>query len=141
MMRVYFDSSALVPLLVREASSTHCAHLWSTADARVSSCLAQVEVAAALAQAQRMRRITAEQHRLALEHLRVLLDRLDLVQTDAALLDRAANLASEQGLRGYDAVHCASAEAVASDDLVAASGDHTLNEAWHRLGIATYPTA
>ncbi|ORW78676.1 twitching motility protein PilT [Mycobacterium riyadhense] len=41
-------------------------------------------------------------------------------------------------MRGYDAVHCASAEQLDDDDVVAASGDQRLLTAWLELGIATY---
>jgi hypothetical protein len=47
-------------------------------------------------------------------------------------------LSARFGLRGYDAVHCASAEQLAGPDLVAAAGDGQLLEAWHGLGIATF---
>jgi uncharacterized protein len=53
---------------------------------------------------------------------------------------RAADLAHHLSLRGYDAVHCASAEQLDDDDLVAASGDQRLLTAWLELGMATYDT-
>ncbi len=44
------------------------------------------------------------------------------------------------GLRGYDPVHCASAEQAADDDLVAATGDRALLAAWSKLGVSTFDT-
>lgn len=41
-------------------------------------------------------------------------------------------------LRGVDAMHCASAEQVAEEDLVAATGDRKLVAAWSTLGISTF---
>jgi len=46
-------------------------------------------------------------------------------------------LGAGHALRGYDAVHCATALAVASEDFVAIAGDHDLLRAWSELGIAT----
>ncbi|HEY5854858.1 MAG TPA: type II toxin-antitoxin system VapC family toxin [Aldersonia sp.] len=58
----YLDTSALVPLLVAEPISPACRRLWDDADAVVSCRLMYVEVAAALAQAQRMDRLSARAH-------------------------------------------------------------------------------
>lgn len=133
----YFDTSAFVPILVREPSSDHCRELWNDADAVVSSRLLYVEAAAALAQAHRMRRISTRVHRASLGTLDRLWSEFDIVEIDDELTQRAAALADRFGLRGYDAVHCASAEQIEDGDLVAASGDQQLLEAWRKLGIAT----
>ncbi|MCY4493642.1 MAG: type II toxin-antitoxin system VapC family toxin [Acidimicrobiaceae bacterium] len=50
---VYFDSSALVKLLVEESGSDVAAALWDGCDAAVSSRLSYLEVCAALAAAGR----------------------------------------------------------------------------------------
>ncbi|MGH3939622.1 MAG: hypothetical protein ACRDTG_13525 [Pseudonocardiaceae bacterium] len=52
-------------------------------------------------------------------------------------LRRAAHLAHHCALRGYDAVHCASAEQLDDDDLVVAAGDQKLLNACSSLGMAT----
>ncbi len=51
---------------------------------------------------------------------------------------RAAELADRCALRGYDAIHCSSAEQLDDHDLVAASGDKRLLDAWRTLGVATF---
>ncbi|AAK48287.1 PilT protein domain protein [Mycobacterium tuberculosis] len=43
-------------------------------------------------------------------------------------------------MRGYDAVHCASAEQLDDDEVVAAAADQRLLTAWLELGMATYDT-
>jgi predicted nucleic acid-binding protein len=53
----YFDSSALVKLVVDEPGSGDAAALWDGADAVVSSRVANVEVLAALAAARRATRL------------------------------------------------------------------------------------
>jgi predicted nucleic acid-binding protein len=137
----YFDTSAFVPLLVTEPGSAFCRQLWDSSDAVVTARLLYVEAAAALAQALRLDRIRRQDHRAALRLLDQLWAEFDVVETDAQVVDRAAELAFSQALRGYDAVHCASAEQVADRDLVLASGDHAVLAASARLGIATAHTA
>lgn len=134
-MRLYLDTSALVPLLIEESSSSRCGRLWDAADLKFASRIAYVETAAALASARRARRIVDDAE-LALAH-----ERLDLfwaeiapVEIDATLMLEAASLAHTEALRGYAAVHCASALRVAAVDLVAASGDAALCRAWRRQG-------
>jgi predicted nucleic acid-binding protein len=55
MPRVYFDSSALVKLVVQEEGSDLAADLWDSCDAALASRLAYPEVRAALAAAGRKR--------------------------------------------------------------------------------------
>ena len=56
------------------------------------------------------------------------------------LVRRAAELAHDFALSGYDAVQCAAAEQLDDDDLVAASGDRRLIETWRKLGLSTADT-
>jgi hypothetical protein len=136
----YLDTSALVPLLVTESSSESCRRFWDDADVVVSSMLTYVEAAAALAQALRLERLTEKQHGDALRVLDELWPQIDVVEIDEPLVSRVAGLAHELGLRGYDAVHCAAAEQLNEDQLVAAAGDRRLLEAWSVLGIDTFDT-
>lgn len=136
----YLDTSAFVPLLVAEPSSAACRRFWDDADGVVSSRLLFVEAAAATAQARRMDRLTARAHRVSLRHLDELWSQVDVVEVDETAIRRAAEAADRFGLRGYDAVHCACAERIADDDVVAATGDQRLLQTWSRLGIATFDT-
>ncbi|MFT4050731.1 MAG: type II toxin-antitoxin system VapC family toxin [Microbacterium sp.] len=138
---VYFDSSALVPLLIDERSTLHCDELWFGADTIISSALAYVEVRAAIAQARRQGRIDAAQHRTAIETFELRWSDVVSIEPRESLLRDAALLAESQALRGYDAVHCATAVAAASDDLIAASGDRDLLRAWSALGLHTVDTS
>ncbi|WP_018157256.1 type II toxin-antitoxin system VapC family toxin [Demetria terragena] len=140
-MIVYLDTSAIVPLLVAEPGSTACQRLWNDADIVASSRIAYVEAAAALAQAERLERLTPSEHDAARSLLDQVWDEVAVINVDAAVTRHAARIARTMALRGYDAVHCASAELLASDELVAATGDHRLLQAWRDLGLATYDTA
>lgn len=139
-MIVYFDTSAFVPLLIKEPATAACQRLWDDSDSVVTTRMLLVETAAALAQARRLGRLTPGQHRRCLDLLDRLWSELDVVEVDETLVQRAAKLADDFGLRGYDAVHCASAEQVDDEELVAAAGDRALLNAWSSLGLAVSDT-
>ena len=136
----YFDTSAFVPLLVAEPGSAFSRQLWDSSDSVVTSRLLYVETAAALAQALRLGRIVRRDHRVALRLLDQLWAEFEVVEADSRVVRRAAELAHSEALRGYDAVHVASAEQITDDDLVVASGDHALLAACARLGLSTADT-
>ena len=136
-MIAYLDTSAMVPLLIAEPTSSVCATLWNTADDVVTSQLAYVETADALAAARRAGRITRDEHRSAIAQLDDIWAQTAVVRVDETLVAHAAALADTHALRGYDAVHCASAIAVSDVDMIAAAGDRRLLDAWHDLGLAT----
>lgn len=137
---MYLDTSALVSLLIEEPSSQACRRLWDDADDVVSNRVGFVETAAALAQAERLGRLTSVQQTSALRILDELWSQVQIAEIDQLLVVRAARLARQFALRGYDAIHAASAEVVNGDSLVAGSGDRQLLEAWRGLGINTYDT-
>lgn len=139
-MIVYFDTSAFVPLLVAEPGSALCRRLWDEADEVVASRILYVEAWAALAQAARLGRLTEEAWQSAMRLLDRLWSELEIVEVDEDVTQRAGLLAFECALRGYDAVHCASAERIDAADLVVASGDRKVIEACVTLGLATADT-
>ena len=73
---------------------------------------------AALAAARRVRRLTARAHDRAVGELNALNAELVIVGVDEALAQRAGELADERALRGYDAVHLASALALGPGDTI-----------------------
>lgn len=110
--------------------------LWDEADRVVSSRLVYVEGRAALAMARRMDRIDEDELGAALQDFESLHQQLDIVEVTEHLVRDAGSLAERLALRGYDAVHLASAQLVRDPDLVLAAGDHNLLEAAQKLGIA-----
>ena len=136
-MIVYFDTSALLPIIIEEAASQSAARLWDVADRVVSSRLIYPEGRAALAMASRMGRIGESELRSAVDDLEALFEQLDLVEVTERVSRRAGGLAEEFGLRGYDAVHLASAQQVADSELVLAASDRNLVAAARALGLAT----
>lgn len=125
-MIAYFDTSAVVPLLVVETGSARAAALWDGADRVVSARLVYPEGRAALAQAHRLGRLTARQLRVAVGELDARYGELDLVEIDDGLARHAGRLAGTHGLRGYDAVHLAAADRLREPDLVVVAGDAAL---------------
>ena len=61
-MIVYLDTSAIVPILIAEATSDICREIWEGASRRASLRLTYIETAAALSMAERRQRITPEEH-------------------------------------------------------------------------------
>ncbi|WEG10564.1 type II toxin-antitoxin system VapC family toxin [Microbacterium horticulturae] len=139
-MIAYFDTSAIVPLVVGEPTSPLCTHVWTVADQVATSRLSYVEAAAALASAERMGRLMRESYDEARRRLGTLWQMVQIVEVDALLMEDAADAAKNQGLRGYDAVQFASAMRIASADSIAVAGDHNLLAAWRRSGLATVDT-
>jgi predicted nucleic acid-binding protein len=127
----------LVPLLVSEPATPVCQELWNVAEEVFSVRLLQVEAAAALAQASRMKRISETAHDAARDLLSALMKQIRIVEVDATLIEAAGVNACRHGLRGYDAVHCAAAAILPTTDLVAASGDIALLAAWKEKGLMT----
>lgn len=136
---VYFDSSALVKLLVEEAGSELAAELWDGSDAAVASRLAYPEVRAALAAA-------ARNHDLADHDLDAAEQAWDSywaatrsVELTAAVEQHAGQLARSHALRGGDAVHLASALAMSDSDLVFAVWDRRLHGGALAAGLRVAP--
>lgn len=128
-MIAYFDTSAIVPLLIAEPGSTRAASLWNGADRVVSVRLIYPETRAALAQAERIGRLTARQLRDAVTEFNSLFEEIDLVEVDDTLARRAGELTEVRRLRGYDAVHLAAAIRVHDPNVVVIAGDGALLDA------------
>lgn len=136
-MIAYFDTSALVPLVVDERATAQCREHWLAADRLVSVVLTELEARAALAQASRAGRLTPADLRVAALAIDGLLAQVDVVAVDADLVRLAGDLAERHALRGYDAVHLAAASALADDDVVVVAGDRALVAAAAASGLAT----
>jgi predicted nucleic acid-binding protein len=132
----YFDTSAVMPLLIAEPGSDRAASLWDGADRVVSVRLVYPEARAALAQAERLGRLTARQLRSAVTEFDALFEQIDLVEVDDVLACRAAELAEVRQLRGYDAVHLAAADRVRDPSVVMITGDGALLAAATAEGMA-----
>ncbi|MGH8899542.1 MAG: type II toxin-antitoxin system VapC family toxin [Egibacteraceae bacterium] len=135
-MIAYFDTSALVPLVVEEPGSPRTARLWDSASRVVSARIVYAEARAAFAQAHRMQRLTTRALRRAVSEFELIYRQLDRVEIDERLVRRAGQLAEQHALRGYEAVHLAAAQRLHDAQTVLVSGDAALCRAARALGMA-----
>lgn len=112
-----------------EPGSDIAAELWDGAERVASSQLIYPEARAAAAAAHRGGRIDARTLRIAARCIDELCEELDVIGLDATLARAAGELAERHALRGYDAVHLASALAIEDPDLVMATWDRGLSAA------------
>jgi uncharacterized protein len=85
-----------------------------------------------------MHRLTERQGKAAMHDFDGRWAEIDIVEVERSIVVRAARFAASFDLRGYDTIHCATAEQAKDADLVVASGDKRLLDAWSQLDIATF---
>ena len=132
-MITYVDTSTLIKLIIDEEGSERAELIWQSADSVASVSLIVVEARAALAAASRGERLSADQVHVARTELGGFIDDLHLVEVTEELSESAAQVAETESLRGYDAVHLASALLVGT--AVVSSSDRGLCEAAERQGL------
>jgi predicted nucleic acid-binding protein len=141
-MIVYIDASALVKRYVAEAGSAEVGELIGQASAAGTAVISRAEVAAALAKAVRMKILPRDDAASALQVFNADWENLIRLQMTEVLASRAASLAWDRGLRGYDAVHLASAlfwQDVLGEPVTVASFDRQLWEASRLAGLIAWP--
>jgi predicted nucleic acid-binding protein len=135
----YFDTSALLKLVIAEDGTDQAIVVWQQAGEVVASRLAWPEAVAALAAVRRGRRVSDEGYQTATDRLRSCFERCTVVSVADALVDRAADLAAGYDLRAADAIHLATALAVIETDSVFVTWDKRLRLAAVRAGLACAP--
>lgn len=108
-MIVYLDTSALVKQFLDEPGTERVLSLLREAQLIATSLIAYAEVRAALARAVRMGILTASQRKAAVASLDAIWPDYFKVSVSESVVLRAGGLADKYALRGYDAVHLASA--------------------------------
>lgn len=121
-----------------EDGSDLVTELWSTREAAASSILSYPEGRAALAAARRAGRLDARAHVDAVSDFDDVHGELLIIGVDHPLASRAGQLADELGLRGYDALHLASALGVEPHPTLV-SWDLDLSRAAALCGCAVAP--
>jgi predicted nucleic acid-binding protein len=134
-VRAYLDTSVVVALLLREPASVRAVTVWRAAHTVVSACVLHTEAHAALAAARRAVRVEADHLGTLTRRLDALSAQIDMLTVDLPLAERAAGIARDHGLRGYDALHLAAARSVLGPGGVFASGDRRQCAAAHSLGL------
>ena len=123
---IYLDSSAIVKLVVREPETDALLGFLEPGHLRVTSALARVEVV----------RAVRRHGRTATARARDVLDSLNLLVLDDALLDRAATIAADD-LRSLDAIHIASAQQLDTQIHALVTYDDRMLTAAQTLGLPT----
>jgi uncharacterized protein len=111
------------------------AKLWDSSYPAASSILAYPEGRAALAAARRLDRLGDEEHREALAAFEEVYAELSAVGVDEQLARRAGGCAEQLGLRGYDAVHLATALELGDEEVVLVTWDGDFTDAALRAGL------
>lgn len=109
--------------------------LWGSAYPAASSILSYPEGRAALAAARRQGRLGEDEHAQALAVFEELQADLITVGVDRDLARRAGEHAEDLGLRGYDAVHLATALELGDGEVVLVTWDRDLAQATERVGL------
>jgi predicted nucleic acid-binding protein len=137
----YFDSSALVKLLLDEDGQHVSRAVWDAADATATSRLAYPEVRAGLAAAFRGRRLDPDRYLAAKVEWGRRWSELRLIEPGPGVLEAAGELAESCALRGFDAVHLASALrlGVDGDGPILVAWDERLRAAATEFGLRTAP--
>ena len=138
-MIAYFDSSALIKLVVAEDGAEQARRLWDAASEVVISRLALTESLAALAAARGGHRLTDSRHAAAVRAMRRCVAACTVVSVADHLVDQAAELAAGYELRAADAIHLATALAVLDADSVLVTWDKRLRQAGLQAGLVTAP--
>ncbi len=141
-MRLYFDSSALTKLLLEESGSTWTHECWKDFKDRITSRVAYVEVRSALAAAHRAKRIDDPELVLARRVFEEIWSRIDVIECEQILIEEAGDVAEARALRGFDAVHLASALQARSADTTVCmlTWDNELASATYESGISVIRT-
>lgn len=141
---IYLDTSALLKLYVQEAFSDEVKALLAAADAAGTSILTYTETASAMARAARMRFFSEQEAKLAWEKFLRDWPSYSRLKLSAQLTERAAALAWEHGLRGYDAMHLATALAwqeTLGMPIILATFDRLLWTAGENAALQIWPEA
>ena len=141
-MILYLDSSALAKRYLAESGSAEVGRLIRQATPAGTSILARAEVPAALAKAARLNWLERGDAKRLAEAFRADWASLFVVQATEAVMSLADTLAWEHGLRGYDAVHLASAlvwQSAVNEPLTVATFDRQMWQAAPSAGLPVWP--
>lgn len=109
-MIAYLDTSALLQLYLDEDGSDRVRRMLGEVTAACTLLISYAELRAALAQAVRTARVSAEACANQLARFETDWQTLHVIAIDERLVRRAGELAERFALRGYDGVHLAAAE-------------------------------
>jgi uncharacterized protein len=139
---LYLDANALVKLYVNEPGRVGVRDALTQATATGTAIISQAEVVAAVAKAVRLHVLSQQSGSSAVTAFRADWPRLVRLPVTEPVVLRAADFAWQLGLRGYDAVHLASASAWAEavgSPVTLATFDRGLWQAAPQAGLLRWP--
>lgn len=143
-MILYLDSSALVKRYVAEPGSDDVLSLMTEARAAATSLIARSEISAALAKAVRLKVLSRNDATTALQVFRSQWPDIIRVQLTETRVAEADALAWTHALRGYDAVHLASAifwQETIDEPVTVVTFDRQLWDGARRSNLPVFPPA
>jgi len=111
---LYLDTSSLVKLYAPESESAAVKQLVAAADVTATSRVAYVETRAAFARKRREHSVSLKDYRIIVHDFDHDWESYFIVDVSDVLVKTAGQLAEKHALRGYDAIHLASAAIVHS---------------------------
>ena len=141
-MIIYLDTSALVKQYIQERASDAVAELIEAAENSGTAIITHVEMASALSRAVRSELIPQNEARAAWKDFLSDWPFLTRLSLSSQIIERAAALAWDYHLRGYDAVHFACAllwQETLGAAVTLATFDRDLWEAGQKAGMAVWP--
>jgi predicted nucleic acid-binding protein len=139
---LYLDAKALVRRYIQEKASEDMNTWIDTAEMVVTGLITRVEVAAAIARAERMKLISPDETLAALRQFRSEWESFQRLPISENTVIRGGDLAIEHNLRGYDATHLACAliwQETLGIPVTLASFDSQLIEAARNVNMASLP--
>jgi uncharacterized protein len=135
-VNTYFDTSAIMKLVVVEEGSDAASAVWDGSDVLITSRLSYAEARAALAAARRAKRLSERQLQDAKTSLEGRFQEIDVIEVTSDVVRSAGDLAERHALRGYGAVHLASALMLDAENVVLATWDREVARAAQIEGFA-----
>lgn len=135
-MRIYFETSAFVKILLGEPEADLARIAWDHADRIATSLITYTEARATLAAAVRNGTLSTDEVAPVRSTFERMWRRCDVVGVTNAIASVACDLAETWRLRSLDAIHLASVLEVADDRTVLQTWDRRLAVAARSIGLA-----
>jgi predicted nucleic acid-binding protein len=135
---LYLDTSSLVKLYVEDGDSDRVLELVESGELTATSIVAYAEARAAFARRHRENALNTREYRRLVSSLNEDWENYLIVQVQDEIVRTAGELAEKHGLRGFDAIHLASAMALRNGlktIVLFSSSDQRLNDASVREGF------
>jgi predicted nucleic acid-binding protein len=130
----------LVKLLVDEPGSDTAREIYGKTSLKSASALGYVETISALTRGRNDGRFSVARFEGAIDELEAIWSEIDIHAVTTEVIQEAARVVIDRGLRAYDSLHLATALALARiENVIFVCWDHELREAAGSCGLALEP--